>query len=410
MSLPKRTSQRGMRRASLAVLLAASTLLGAAGPALPALGAGLQGAFSISPREAPAAFPEASLAAQTEPPYAAAPSPQSFNFGAARNWSPYGPSAFTHGVVDLSTAGDSVDISALPNITVNQVGTVSVLFNKTWNPPPSFPPPHHHREPGRGRERALQRDVEPRAVVRRGPRLGHGRARPCRAGGRLHPRIEHVARRVACRAPAAGAGLLRLAFRDRLRLPPVGCVRGGDIPERHVRAAQPHGRGGGPRPGHLPDRAPGPDEVAMAERDGPLHGQRRPIGRAERFRPRPAGRPARGRGPPRRAPAVGGRLALPRRAPLPPPRRRGDRGDLERRGHALDAGLARERALRECDLEPARARPRREPLRRGHGREPQPARLDELDGEHDGGRGAEPRLGELPERGPAPQQVAPRRA
>ena len=127
-----------MRRASLAVLLAASTLLGAAGPALPALGAGLQGAFSISPREAPAAFPEASLAAQTEPPYAAAPSPQSFNFGAARNWSPYGPSAFTHGVVDLSTAGDSVDISALPNITVNQVGTVSVVFNGTWNPAPSF--------------------------------------------------------------------------------------------------------------------------------------------------------------------------------------------------------------------------------------------------------------------------------
>src|SRR3990172_5572595 len=169
MSLPKRTSQRGMRRASLAVLLAASTLLGAAGPALPALGAGLQGAFSISPREAPAAFPEASLAGQTGPP------------------PPPGP--------------------------------------RRLAPPRGFrrhlAPPQHHREPGRDRERGLQRDVEPRAVVRRGPRLGHGRARPCRAGGRLHPRIEHVARRVACRAPAAGAGLLRLAFRARLRLPPV---------------------------------------------------------------------------------------------------------------------------------------------------------------------------------------------
>jgi hypothetical protein len=66
-----------------------------------------------------------------------APVPLSLSNNTAQNFTPYAPSAFTYGGIGLTTNADGVNIAALPNITVNQTGNLTVGFNGTWNPAPA---------------------------------------------------------------------------------------------------------------------------------------------------------------------------------------------------------------------------------------------------------------------------------
>src|SRR5882672_2774865 len=142
---PQATSRRAVRAASLLVLL---NLLVGAWPL--AAGASFGQTQIALARASPIDVVSSGTAPSSGPPSAAGPlappsdalparalTPLSVGAGGWQNWTPYSPSAFTHGSVSLTVAADAAVIDTLPNVTVNQSGAVTILLNGTWNPAPS---------------------------------------------------------------------------------------------------------------------------------------------------------------------------------------------------------------------------------------------------------------------------------